>query len=86
MNGQQILIPVNAAAFWKRMRVVVRDVISEQLLRPHADGAAADVLKLSKAKDVCQLFQLSKPAIYGWVRPGKLQSVKIELIIISSSI
>ena len=34
--------------------------------------------KLLKAKEVCELFQVSKPTIYEWLKQGKLKSIKIE--------
>ena len=34
--------------------------------------------KLVKVKDVCELFHVSKPTIYEWLRQGKLKSIRIE--------
>jgi excisionase family DNA binding protein len=33
--------------------------------------------KLLKTKEVCELFQVSKPTIYEWLKQGKLKSIKI---------
>lgn len=33
---------------------------------------------LLKVKQVCEIFQVSKPTVYDWLKQGKIQSVKIQ--------
>jgi len=77
MNGQQILIPVDAAEFWQQMRSVILEVLSENGVIRRQDCNTASS-KLLKTKEVCELFQVSKPTVYDWMEKGMLKSVKIE--------
>jgi excisionase family DNA binding protein len=35
-------------------------------------------VQLFKLKEVCQMFHVSKPTLYKWMREGKLKTVKID--------
>lgn len=76
-QNQHILFPVTIDDFWRKMRKVVEEVVCAQL----ADRAAMDdcpTSKLLKMHEVCEMFQVSKPTIYDWIRRGQLRSIKIE--------
>ena len=77
MNGQQILIPVDATEFWQQMRNVIFDVLIENGVIRSQDCNTASP-RLLKTKEVCELFQVSKPTVYDWMENGMLKSVKIE--------
>ncbi len=74
MAGEQVLIPVSSEDFWKRMRTIVEEVL---LKKQSAEEGVAAAPKLLKAKEVCELFQISKPTLYEWMQKGQLTSVKI---------
>lgn len=76
MQRTQILIPVDLDEFWKQMKIVVGEVLLEKNVTSSDDQSSRDT-KLIKIKDVCRLFQVSKPTIYDWMRKGQLRSVKI---------
>jgi predicted DNA-binding transcriptional regulator AlpA len=73
-----VLFPVEPEEFWRQMKKLVEDVLTERGVVSKVINAHAESPKLLKAKDVCELFQISKPTIYEWMRKGQLQSVKIE--------
>lgn len=33
---------------------------------------------LLKAAEICEIFHISKPTIYDWLKQGKIKSVKIQ--------
>lgn len=72
----QVLIPMDAEMFWNKMRNLMEQVLIE---REKASTVISDSSpQLLKVKEVCDLFQVSKPTIYDWIRKGQLKSVKIE--------
>lgn len=77
MHGAQVLIPIDADAFWQQLRNIVGEVIDQKNSNQgfHSVDPAPRLLKV---KDVCKLFQISKPTLYEWIRKGQLRSVKIE--------
>jgi excisionase family DNA binding protein len=72
----QVLIPIEAEVFWGKMRNLIEEVMKER----DSKGATPknDAPQLLKVKEVCELFQISKPTIYDWIRKGQLRSIKIE--------
>lgn len=72
----QILIPVDIDEFWKQMKILLGEVLLEKSVTCPDDQSDRN-MKLIKIKDVCRLFQVSKPTIYDWMRKGQLRSVKI---------
>lgn len=77
MEQAQVLVSMELDIFWKKMRAVVEEVLQEQDRKAWltTDGATPQLLKV---KDICELFQISKPTVYDWIRRGKLHTVKIE--------
>ena len=56
---------------------VVTEILSQQLPRqtnPHLPEKA-----LLKATDVCQIFQVSRPTLYEWLKQNKLKSFKDQI-------
>ncbi|WP_018629628.1 helix-turn-helix domain-containing protein [Niabella aurantiaca] len=76
MQRMQILIPVDIDEFWKQMKILLGEVLLEKSVTCPDDQSDRN-MKLIKIKDVCRLFQVSKPTIYDWMRKGQLRSVKI---------
>lgn len=71
-----VLFPIELEEFWKEMRRIVGEAIASERARTAAGDAGSS--KLLKAKEVCELFQVSKPTLYEWMHKGQLRSVKIE--------
>jgi len=71
----QVLIPMEAEVFWDKMRSLIEEVIKERYMKSASSNDAPQLLKM---KEVCELFQISKPTIYEWIRKGQLRSIKIE--------
>lgn len=74
---EQVLIPMAADAFWSKMRSIIEEVVTERVNMIALSSVPA-VPRLLKMKEVCDLFQITKPTIYEWIRKGELRSVKIE--------
>ncbi len=79
MQETPMLFPITPSEFWKQIRITIDEVITEKLsqqslqLNPHLPEKA-----LLKATDVCQIFQVSKPTLYEWLKQNKLKSFKIK--------
>ncbi len=79
MAVQQVLFPMDPREFWDQMRSLIEEVISRKTSGP-ATGDENNISQraLLKAKEVCELFQVSKPTLYQWMNEGKLKSIKIQ--------
>lgn len=74
-----MLFPVEPKEFWQKMRKMMEEVV-EQKSASNMNMPAENPGKktLLKATEICELFQVSKPTVYEWMKQGKLQSVKIR--------
>ncbi|QJB38783.1 helix-turn-helix domain-containing protein [Chitinophaga oryzae] len=77
-----ILFPIEPEQFWQMLRVLVREEVSQlerQPVRtPAYDTPGLTYKPLYKIGEVCQLFQVTKPTIYDWIKHGKLKPYKIR--------
>ena len=79
MNETPMLFPLEPHIFWKQMKTLIEEVITEKLKRPVVKEEDLIPKKtLLKLSEVCEIFRISKPTVYEWVRQGKLKSFKIE--------
>jgi excisionase family DNA binding protein len=75
-----MLFPYEPVDFWMQFRIVMR----EELLRMQGNvvqlspPAGLSNKPLYKIREVCLLFQITKPTVYEWIRAGKLHPVKIR--------
>jgi excisionase family DNA binding protein len=74
---EQVLIPIAADVFWNKMRSLMEEVLVEREIKATIQSNPS-VPRLLKMKEVCELFKISKPTIYDWMRKGELHSIKIE--------
>ena len=74
---EQVLIPMSAEVFWSKMRSLIMEVLEERAGKSCAVGKH-EAPRLLKMKEVCELFTITKPTIYEWMRKGQLKSIKIE--------
>jgi len=79
MSEAQMLFPMEPKEFWRQLKAMIEDVMEQKNSSILKETSQENhQLKLLKAKEVCELFQVSKPTIYEWLKQGKLQSIKIE--------
>jgi excisionase family DNA binding protein len=80
MQETPMLFPITPSEFWKQIRITIDEVVTEKLSQqlpvktnPHLPEKA-----LLKAADVCEIFQVSRPTLYEWLKQNKLKSFKIK--------
>lgn len=77
-----MLFPVAPSEFWKQIKVVVSEVVDAKLatMQKEAPLSNCDMPEktLLKATEVCEIFRVSKPTLYAWIRQDKLRSFKIR--------
>lgn len=80
MENVQMLFPMEPAEFWHYLKTIIEEVMEQKISSISKQTLAENPAqkKLLKAKEVCELFQVSKPTIYEWLKQGKLKSIKIE--------
>jgi len=76
MNNVQMLVPMEPDAFWQQLRTIVAEVVAEGQKHPPVDNHTER--PLLKATEVCDIFKVSKPTLYDWLKQGKIKSVKIQ--------
>ncbi len=74
-----MLFPMEPKEFWQQLRKMIEEVVEQKNTSPANRPAENQTKKtLLKATEICELFQVSKPTVYEWMKQGKLQSVKIQ--------
>lgn len=71
-----MLVPMEPQAFWKQLKAIVEEVVVESKRDAPVDKHTER--PLLKAKEVCEIFHVTKPTLYDWLKQGKLKSVKIQ--------
>src|SRR6476469_1543022 len=80
MNETPMLFPVEPSVFWKQMKMIVEEVVNERM-QPSAPAEQTVLVPqklLLKPMEVCAIFQISKPTLYGWMKEQKLRSFKVN--------
>ena len=81
MEETPMLFPVSPTEFWKQIRVVLEEVIEKQIYAAQLSQRTTSHIPekaLLKATEVCQIFQVSKPTLYEWMKQDKIKSFKIK--------
>ncbi len=80
MNETPMLFPITPSEFWKQIRTVNDEVVSEKLSQQNLSktNPLLPEKALLKASDVCEIFQVSKPTLYEWLKQNKLKSFKVK--------
>ncbi|MEJ7736999.1 MAG: helix-turn-helix domain-containing protein [Chitinophagaceae bacterium] len=77
-----ILFPFEPDEFWEQLRLVIREEIVKTAKGKSTSTAyqtsGLDYKPLYKITEVCDLFQVTRPTIYDWVKHGKLRPHKIR--------
>lgn len=76
MNETPMLFPITPSEFWKQIGTTIDEVVSEKLSQQNLSqtNALLPEKALLKASDVCEIFQVSKPTLYEWLKQKKLKS------------
>jgi excisionase family DNA binding protein len=80
MQETPMLFPITPTEFWKQIRITIDEVVSEKLSQqlPLPTNSHLPEKALLKATDVCEIFQVSRPTLYEWLKQNKLKSFKIK--------
>jgi excisionase family DNA binding protein len=80
MNETPMLFPITPSEFWKQIRIIIEEVISEKLSKqnPSLNHSLLPEKALFKPAEVCKIFQVSKPTLYEWLKQKKLKSFKVK--------
>jgi excisionase family DNA binding protein len=78
-----ILFPLEPPEFWTQIREIIREEICRnQKEQPTTvnimETPGLTEKPLYKIQEICSLFKVTKPTIYGWIKHGKLKRVKIR--------
>ncbi len=80
MNETPMLFPITPSEFWKQIRITIDEVVTEKLKHQNLSPTKSHLPEkvLLKVSDVCEIFQVSKPTLYEWLKQNKLKSFKIK--------
>ena len=80
MNETPMLFPIAPSEFWKQIKIIIEDAIAEKLSQQKISPTNSHLPEkaLLKASDVCEIFQVSKPTLYEWLKQKKLKSFKVK--------
>ncbi|WP_008582855.1 helix-turn-helix domain-containing protein [Niabella soli] len=81
-SATPMLFPIDPEQFWQTLRVLIREEVEQLEKRPPPatsyNTTGLTYKPLYKIGEVCQLFQVTKPTIYDWIKHGKLKPYKIR--------
>ena len=79
MEETPMLFPIAPSEFWKQIKIIIQEVIAEKLNQQKISPPNNHLPEkaLLKPSDVCEIFQVSKPTLYEWLRQKKLKSFKV---------
>ena len=77
-----MLFPYEPPRFWEQIREIIKDEVSKvsraTASPPEYQTPGMTYKPLYKIGEVCQIFQVSRPTIYDWIKHGKLKPYKIR--------
>ncbi len=77
-----VLFPCQPEQFLQSIRQIIREEVSnsekQKQNSPTWETPGMTYKPLYKIAEVCQLFRVTKPTIYDWIRHGKLKPFKIR--------
>jgi len=75
-----ILFPISPEEYWKKLSEVIDQRLCEKLKNSSYPSTPPGMSSrpLLSIKEVCALFQITKPTIYEWTRHGKLKPYKVR--------
>lgn len=80
MQETPMLFPMAPGEFWKQIRTTIEEVVNEKLSQQVIQNPASHLPQktLLKVSEVCEIFRVSKPTLYEWLKQKKLKSFKIK--------
>jgi len=77
-----ILFPYDPSVYWELIRKIIREETNvserEKATISEFETPGLTYKPLYKIAEVCQIFHITKPTIYDWVKHGKLKPFKIR--------
>lgn len=75
-----ILFPMSPEDYWRKLSEVMDGLLSTKLKQGSYPVTPPGMTSrpLLSIKEVCDLFQITKPTIYEWTRHGKLKPYKVR--------
>jgi excisionase family DNA binding protein len=77
-----ILFPYEPEQYWQQVRQIIREEVNNaekhRQVGTTYETPGMTYKPLYKIAEVCDLFHISKPTIYDWVKHGKLKPFKIR--------
>lgn len=77
-----ILFPYQPEQYWQSLRQIIREEMTKaEKEKPSISAFETPGMTykpLYKIAEVCELFHITKPTIYEWVKHGKLKPLKIR--------
>src|SRR6185312_15712928 len=77
-----MLFPYDPDQYWQMIREIIREELKQipgkTITPPEYQTRGMTYKPLYKIGEVCQIFQVTRPTIYDWVRHGKLKPYKIR--------
>ncbi len=76
-----ILFPYEQEEFWIRVRNIVKEevaILKESKKNASSDTPGLTYKPLYKITEVCEIFEVTRPTIYEWIKHGKLKPYKVR--------
>src|ERR1700733_9918058 len=77
-----ILFPFEPKEFWKQFRLIIREELAklehEKQAKPIYETPGLTYKPLYKMNELCDIFKVTRPTIYEWIKLGKLKPYKIR--------
>jgi excisionase family DNA binding protein len=77
-----MLFPYEPEEFWHRIRDIVKEEVGkaekEKPIKEAYGTAGLTYKPLYKITEVCNIFKVSRPTIYDWIKHGKLKPYKVR--------
>jgi excisionase family DNA binding protein len=76
-----ILFPMSPEDYWQKLSEIMEGLLKEKLKQNNYAGTPPGMTSrpLLSIKEVCDLFQITKPTIYEWIKHGKLKPYKVRV-------
>lgn len=82
MTTTPMLFPYDPERFWNQIRQIIREEITKEekkTTKPISYETTGMTYKpLYKIGELCNIFQVTKPTIYDWIKYGKLRPFKVR--------
>lgn len=82
VRATPMLFPYEPEQYWQMIRDIIRQELQQLPKKtndaPQYQTPGMTYKPLYKIGEVCQIFQVSRPTIYDWIKHGKLKPYKIR--------